>query len=98
MRKWIRWLFLVWAGFAALTAIWDACSSPENPRGARAGPEPFQPRLLRLLVGERIKGFTSHWEHVFAEEMFALIIARGVPAVRARAAKLDSGSRPRACF
>jgi O-antigen ligase len=73
--KWIRWLFLVWAGFAALTAIWGCVQFAGKIREAHAlGLSLFNRGFYDFYVGERIKGFTSHWNTFSAEEMFALIM------------------------
>ena len=73
--KWIRWLFLVWAGFAALTAIWGCVQFAGKIREAHAlGLRFFSNYFYHFYVAERIKGFTSHWNTFSAEEMFALIM------------------------
>jgi len=68
--KWIRWLFLVWAGFAALTAVWGCVQFAGKIKQAHALGVSF----YDFYVAERIKGFTSHWNTFSAEEMFALIM------------------------
>ena len=68
--KWIRWLFLVWAGFAALTAVWGCVQFAGKIRQAHA----LRVNFYDFYVAERIKGFTSHWNTFSAEEMFALIM------------------------
>jgi putative inorganic carbon (hco3(-)) transporter len=75
MRSWIRWLFLVWAGFAALTAVWGCVQFAGKIREAHAlGLSFFSHGFYDFYVAERIKGFTSHWNTFSAEEMFALIM------------------------
>ncbi|MGB9458473.1 MAG: O-antigen ligase family protein [Bryobacteraceae bacterium] len=68
--KWIRWLFLVWAGFAALTAVWGCVQFAGKIRQAHV----LRVNFYDFYVAERIKGFTSHWNTFSAEEMFALIM------------------------
>jgi O-antigen ligase len=68
--KWIRWLFLAWAGLAALAALWGCVQFAGKIREAHAQGADF----YEFYVGERIKGFTSHWNTFSAEEMFALIM------------------------
>jgi len=73
--KWIRWLFLVWAAIAALTAVWGCVQFAGKIREAHAlGLSFFSHDFYHFYVGERIKGFTSHWNTFSAEEMFALIM------------------------
>ena len=73
--KWIRWLFLAWAGIAALTAFWGCVQFEGKIREAHAqGIGLFSPGFYEFYVAERIKGFTSHWNTFSAEEMFALIM------------------------
>jgi len=67
---WIRRLFLVWAGFAALTATWGCVQFAGKIREARA----LHVNFYDFYVAERIRGFTSHWNTFSAEEMFALIM------------------------
>ena len=68
--KWIRWLFLTWVGLAALAAAWGCVQFAGKIREAHAEGANF----YDFYVGERIKGFTSHWNTFSAEEMFALIM------------------------
>src|ERR1017187_77279 len=73
--KWIRRLFAVWAAFAALTAVWGCVQFAGKIREAHAlGLSLFNRGFYDFYVGERIKGFTSHWNTFSAEEMFALIM------------------------
>jgi len=66
----VRWLFLSWAGIAAIAAIRG---------GVQFGAKVNEAHRLGLnfyeyYVGQRITGFTSHWNTYSAEEMFALIM------------------------
>jgi len=73
--KWIRWLFLTWAGIAALTAVWGCVQFAGKIREAHAlGLSLFNRSFYDFYIAERIKGFTSHWNTFSAEEMFALIM------------------------
>jgi O-antigen ligase len=71
---WIRRLFLVWAGFAALTAAWGCVQFAGKIREAHALGLGLSHGFYDFYVAERIKGFTSHWNTFSAEEMFALIM------------------------
>ena len=66
----IRWLFLVWAGFASITAIRSFVQFGEKVEKARELHVPF----YNFYIGERITGFMSHWNTFSAQEMFALIM------------------------
>jgi putative inorganic carbon (HCO3(-)) transporter len=66
----IRWLFLTWAGIGALTAIRGCVQFAEKVADAHRLGKNF----YDFYVGERITGFTSHWNTYSAEEMFALIM------------------------
>ncbi len=66
----IRWLFLVWAGFAGITAIRSFVQFGDKVEQAEQLHVPF----YTYYVGERITGFMSHWNTFSAEEMFALIM------------------------
>ena len=73
--KWIRALFLAWAGFAALAAAWGCIQFGAKIKEAHAqGLSFFSSGFYHFYVAERIKGFTSHWNTFSAEEMFALIM------------------------
>jgi len=62
-------------GLAALTAIWGCVQFAGKIREAHAlGLSLFNRGFYDFYVGERIKGFTSHWNTFSAEEMFALIM------------------------
>ena len=66
----VRHLFLAWAGIGALTAIRGCVQFAAKVQEAhRLGRDFYQ-----FYVGERITGFTSHWNTYSAEEMFALIM------------------------
>jgi len=98
MRNGFAGCFLVWAGFAALTAIWGCVQFAGKIREAHAlGLSLFNRGFYDFYVGERIKGFTSHW-NTFSAGKVRPHHARGVPAVRARAAKLDLAQGRVACF
>ena len=71
--KWIRRLFLVWAGFAGLTALWGCVQFAGKIHEARALGVSVS-GFYNFYVAERIRGFTSHWNTFSAEEMFALIM------------------------
>jgi len=63
--KLVRWLFLTWAGFASIGAI----------RGVIQFAQKIQLHSeYASYVGERITGFSSHWNTFAAEQMFALIM------------------------
>ncbi len=66
----IRTLFLTWAGIAALTAIRGCIQFAGKVEEAHRLGRNF----YDFYVGERITGFTSHWNTYSAEEMFALIM------------------------
>ena len=68
--KLLRWLFLTWAGFGALTAIRGFVQFAGKVREAHELGQGF----YNYYVGERITGFTSHWNTYSAELMFAFIM------------------------
>ncbi|MGD0498737.1 MAG: O-antigen ligase family protein [Bryobacteraceae bacterium] len=68
--KLLRWLFLTWAGFGALTAIRGFVQFAGKVHEAHELGRGF----YDYYVGERITGFTSHWNTYSAEEMFAFIM------------------------
>jgi O-antigen ligase len=68
--KMVRWLFLSWAGIAAVTAIRGFVQFAGKVQEAHRLGRNF----YDYYVGERITGFTSHWNTYSAEEMFALIM------------------------
>ena len=66
----IRWLFLTWAGIGAITAIRGCVQFAQKVQDAHRLGRNF----YDYYVGDRITGFTSHWNTYSAEEMFALIM------------------------
>src|SRR5271157_2165253 len=80
----VRWLFLTWAGIASLTAIRGFVQFAGKVQEARQAGRGF----YDFYLGERITGFTSHWNTYSAEEMFALIMLGAflffAPAMRKR--------------
>lgn len=66
----VRWLFLSWAGIGAVTAIRGFVQFAGKVQEAHRLGRNF----YDYYVGERITGFTSHWNTYSAEEMFALIM------------------------
>jgi len=66
----IRWLFLTWAGIGAITAIRGCVQFAQKVGDAHRLGKNF----YDYYVGDRITGFTSHWNTYSAEEMFALIM------------------------
>ena len=69
--KVLRWLFLTWVGFGALTAMRGFVQFADKMRQAHA----LGQSMYSYYVGERITGFTSHWNTYSAEEMFAFVMA-----------------------
>jgi hypothetical protein len=68
--QWIRWVFLVWGGFGAITATLGAIQFAAKVRQAHLLGQTF----YDYYVARRITGFTSHWNTYSAEQMFALIM------------------------
>jgi len=68
--KMVRWLFLSWAGIGAITAIRGFVQFAAKVQDAHR----LGVNFYDFYVGERITGFTSHWNTYSAEEMFALIM------------------------
>src|ERR1035441_9094211 len=66
----VRNLFLTWAGIGALTAVRGCIQFAGKVQEAHRLGRNF----YEFYVGERITGFTSHWNTYSAEEMFALIM------------------------
>ena len=66
----LRLLYLTWAGLGAITAIRGCIQFVAKVQEAHRLGRPF----YEFYVGERITGFTSHWNTYSAEEMFALIM------------------------
>jgi putative inorganic carbon (HCO3(-)) transporter len=67
--KLLRWLFLTWSGFAAVTAARGLVQFFQKVQQARE----LQQNDYAFYVGERITGFMSHWNTFSAQEMFALL-------------------------
>lgn len=66
----VRWLFLVWAGFAGITAVRGMVQFFQKVQQAQqAGSNAYD-----FYVGERITGFMSHWNTFSAQEMLALLM------------------------
>jgi O-antigen ligase len=80
----VRLLFLSWAGVGAVTAVRGFVQFADKVREAHRLGKNF----YDFYVGERITGFTSHWNTYSAEEMFALIMLLAflffAPGVRRR--------------
>jgi putative inorganic carbon (hco3(-)) transporter len=66
--KWIRALFLTWAGLAGITALRGFVQFVQKLNQARE----LHQNDYSYYVGERITGFMSHWNTFSAQEMFAL--------------------------
>ena len=66
----VRSLFLTWAGIGAFDAVRGCVQFAGKVREAHRLGRNF----YEFYVGERITGFTSHWNTFSAEEMFALIM------------------------
>ena len=66
----LRWLFLSWAGAASISAVLGYIQFARKVHEAHLAGRDF----YEYYVGERITGFTSHWNTYSAEEMFALIM------------------------
>src|SRR3954447_796965 len=80
----VRLLFLSWAGVGAVTAVRGFVQFAGKVQEAHRLGKNF----YDFYVGERITGFTSHWNTYSAEEMFALIMLLSFlffgPSVRKR--------------
>lgn len=68
--KVVRWLFLAWAGIAAITALRGFVQFAGKVEEAHRLGLVF----YKYYDVQRITGFTSHWNTYSAEEMFALIM------------------------
>ena len=66
----VRWLFLSWAGAASIAAVVGDIQFARKVQAAHQAGRNF----YDYYVGERITGFTSHWNTYSAEEMFALLM------------------------
>src|SRR5262245_40931035 len=80
----VRWLFLTWVGFAAITGARGVVQFAQKVQQAQqAGSNSYD-----FYVGERITGFMSHWNTFSAQEMFALLMLTSflffAPEVRKR--------------
>lgn len=69
--KMLRWLFLTWAGLGAITALRGFVQFADKVQKAHD----LGQSVYAYYVGQRITGFTSHWNTYSAEEMFALVMA-----------------------
>src|SRR6266568_5928023 len=80
----VRLLFLTWAGIGAVTAVRGFVQFAAKVQEAHRLGRNF----YEFYVGERITGFTSHWNTYSAEEMFALVMLASflffAPAARKR--------------
>lgn len=66
----VRWLFLSWAGLASISALRGFVQFAGKIQQAhQSGVD-----VYAYYVGERITGFSSHWNTFSAEEMFALVM------------------------
>jgi O-antigen ligase len=68
--KILRWLFMAWAGVGALSAARGFVQFAAKVREAREAGQGF----YDFYVGERITGFSSHWNTYSAILMFSLIM------------------------
>jgi len=68
--KFIRWLFLGWAGLGTLEALRGFVQFASKVREAHAAGQSF----YDYYVAARITGFTSHWNTYAGKEMFAVIM------------------------
>ena len=66
----IRYTFLTWAGFAAITGIRGVVQFVQKLQQARE----LHRADYSFYIGERITGFMSHWNTFAGQEMFALIM------------------------
>jgi putative inorganic carbon (hco3(-)) transporter len=66
----VRWLFVTWAGIGAITAVRGFVQFAQKVQEAHRLGRNF----YEFYVGERITGFTSHWNTYSAELMFSLIM------------------------
>lgn len=81
---WVRRLYLVWGGAAALSALRSLVQFNEKLAASRAAGANF----YEYYVGERITGFMSHWMTFSAQMMYVVILLAAflffAPAVRRR--------------
>jgi putative inorganic carbon (hco3(-)) transporter len=66
----IRWLVLIWAGFASIAAVKSFVQFGQKLSQAEAQHVSF----YNYYIGSRITGFMSHWNTFSAMEMFALLM------------------------
>jgi len=66
----VRWTFLTWAGFAAITAVRGLVQFVQKLQQARA----LHRGDYAFYIGDRITGFMSHWNTFAGQEMFALLM------------------------
>jgi O-antigen ligase len=66
----VRWLFLTWAGIASIAAIRGGVQFAGKVNEAHR----LGLNFYEYYFGQRITGFTSHWNTYSAEEMFGLIM------------------------
>jgi putative inorganic carbon (hco3(-)) transporter len=73
--KYVRWIFLTWAGFGAIAAARGFVQYAVKLQQAHAlGLSVNDPRYYTFQVSERITGFTSHWNTYSGQLMFTLIM------------------------
>ena len=66
----VRYTFLTWSGFAAITGLRGVVQFIQKLQQARA----LHRGDYAFYIGERITGFMSHWNTFAGQEMFALIM------------------------
>jgi putative inorganic carbon (HCO3(-)) transporter len=66
----VRWLFLTWAGIGGVSALRGFVQFADTMKLARHAGVDF----YSYYVGDRITGFSSHWNTYAAEEMFAFVM------------------------
>lgn len=81
--KIIRRLFLAWAGLASISALRGVVQFAGKMQQAHQSGVKF----YDYYVGERIAGFSSHWNTFSAEEMFALLMLASLLMFGAKVAK-----------
>jgi putative inorganic carbon (hco3(-)) transporter len=65
-----RWLFLAWVGLASISALRGVVQFASKMQQAHESGANF----YDYYVGERITGFSSHWNTFSAEQMFAFLM------------------------
>ena len=68
--KWIRWVFLGWAGLGSLEALRGFVQFASKVHDAHVAGQNF----YEFYVSSRITGFTSHWNTYAGKEMFAIVM------------------------